>query len=808
VIPEPRPTGARAWGRRIVRALRHPLRLALATAAVAAAVAPLGSAWMLTFAVLGAIVGLIVGEVLGRSPLRLAAISAIFLVFAVIAAGLARLLVAPAAVPAVLGPVAPLWVSTAIGAFALTAAPLGWLRAAAGRAQALAVVEIGAYAALFVSLVATHRDGAISRPLWLSDLTWSLGVDPGRALLALGIGLATLLIALRLLDADRRLPTVGLAWLPALAVAGALLAAWIGVTPEPLPERLLDLQEGGDEVAEGEDPRNRTPQSGDADPDTGDGGGGSAGRPPPARDRDGDGKPDDPPPQPNPGEGDPTEGRPEGGDGGRGENPADGRPQDGKPEDGDDPAGAAEQAPDPLAEREPGGGDSPMAVVLIDDDHVPASGYWYLRQQVLSDYTGVRLVPATAPGVDRDALSRFPVALEPVPDAPSADGRAVVHGSVSLLVPHETPFAPESPASLSPRGNPNPVRFVGSYHFVSHALDTPVPELVGRQLGDPAWTPEIRDHYLRAPDDPRYRALAESWIAGLPEPVRDDDLARAVVIAHELGASMKYTLRARYPDAEDPTAAFLFGPRVGYCVHSAHAAAYLWRSVGIPARVATGYAVSEDERRGSVLLVKGRHAHAWPEIHVEGLGWIPLDVAPSEDLDATQQGAPEEDEIALLGEMAREAPPPDAQARADWSWIWRPLRIFALSVTLGGAALALGGHYATKAWRRLRPSFSPPRALPRTAYRAALDALAELGLTREHGETREAFARRVADLAPSFAALTALHQRALLGPTDRPDPPDDLRDALAATRAELRDARPWWRRLAGLADPTSLYRAR
>jgi protein-glutamine gamma-glutamyltransferase len=794
VIAEPTTPKVRATLRRLVRALRHPLRLALAGVAVAAAVAPLGSALVLASAVFGAAIGVVAGELLGRTPLRLPALT---LVIAGAGGALGLVawgLVGPALAPAALGPAAALNLATALQATLAAAIPIAWLRAGAARAQALAVVELAVMAALFVLLVATHRDGAISRPLWLSDLTWSLGVDPGRALLAGGVALAVALVALRLLDSGRRLPTVGLAWLPALALGGLLLGLWLGRAEEPLPERLLELQADGDEVAEGDDDRDRTAQAGADDgagsgsgatPERGDGATSGGGATPERGDQpDGDGE----------GGGDRPDG--EGGEGGEGGDT------------GDAPDSRNDEAPDPLEERDPGGGDSPMAVVLLDDDHEPVAGYWYLRQQVLSDYRGVRLLPSALAGSDTDAPARFPVAAEPVPGAPGRDGRAVVHGSVSLIVPHETPFALESPASLSPRGNPNPTRFVRSYSFVAHALDTPYEQLVGRPVGDPAWSDDVRALYLHGPTDPRYRELAESWIADLPEEARGDAVARGMVAAHPLLVSLKYTLRARYPDSDDPTAAFLFGPRVGYCVHSAHAAAFLWRSVGIPSRVATGYAVSDDERRGSVLLVRGAHAHAWPEIHVDGLGWIPLDIAPSEDLDASTGEPPSEDDIALLGDMARDPPPVGAESRVDLSWIWAPLRNLAIGLAVGLVVSLLLGHFAAKGWRRLRPALSDRRALPRTAYRAALDRLAEVGLSRLEGETREAFARRVGALSPAFADLTALHLRATLGPPDRPSDPADVRAALRRALTELRQTRPWWLRAAGLLDPTSIYRAR
>jgi hypothetical protein len=67
--------------------------------------------------------------------------------------------------------------------------------------------------------------------------------------------------------------------------------------------------------------------------------------------------------------------------------------------------------------------------------------------------------------------------------------------------------------------------------------------------------------------------------------------------------------------------------------------------------------------------------------------------------------------------------------------------------------------YLVKLWRRLAPRFAAPRQLYRLSYRATLDRLADLGLVRRYGETREEFAARLAPWSPEFVALSAAHVR-------------------------------------------------
>ncbi|WP_434618183.1 transglutaminaseTgpA domain-containing protein [Arthrobacter sp. A5] len=75
----------------------------------------------------------------------------------------------------------------------------------------------------------------------------------------------------------------------------------------------------------------------------------------------------------------------------------------------------------------------------------------------------------------------------------------------------------------------------------------------------------------------------------------------------------------------------------GYCVHYSAAMAVMAREVGIPSRIAVGYAPGQLTGR-TVLIngeqlteyqVDGHSAHAWPELYFAGLGWVPFEPTPS-----------------------------------------------------------------------------------------------------------------------------------------------------------------------------------
>lgn len=454
------------------------------------------------------------------------------------------------------------------------------------------------------------------------------------------------------------------------------------------------------------------------------------------------------------------------------------------------------------------GESSPLAVVLLHDDYSPPPGVYYFRQSAFSQYNGRRLVQATRDDVDEDIVRRFPFQPITVDEAPpTGRGRKALVTTVGLMVDHVRPFALDSPATLTPSSNPNPMRFQRTYEVRSHVPILPYENLVGRRAGDPEWSTAQWRHYTEAPADPRYAELAAATLDRLDSAYRDDPLARALAVKAYLDENGIYSRRSGHAGSDDPTASFLFGDLTGYCVHFAHAAAYLFRTLDLPARVAAGYAVEESERAGgSSVLIRGGNAHAWPEIYLEGAGWVVVDLTPIQSLDEPM-AAPEQRLQQMLGEMLRESESDEAFGEtAAEPFDWRAL--FERLAWL--LALALVVAYAVKLWRRLAPRFLPAAALPRVGYRAGLDHLAEIGLRRRWGESRESFSRRAAALTPSFAPLTAVHLGDALG--SRRNAAERSRDAvrrhLEAIADELRATVPAWRRILGALDPVSWMRAR
>jgi transglutaminase-like putative cysteine protease len=75
---------------------------------------------------------------------------------------------------------------------------------------------------------------------------------------------------------------------------------------------------------------------------------------------------------------------------------------------------------------------------------------------------------------------------------------------------------------------------------------------------------------------------------------------------------------------------FLFQSKTGYCEYYATAMLVMVRSLGIPARMAAGYAPGQYDAAKDAYVVRESSAHTWPELYFPGYGWIEFEPTPSQ----------------------------------------------------------------------------------------------------------------------------------------------------------------------------------
>ena len=137
-----------------------------------------------------------------------------------------------------------------------------------------------------------------------------------------------------------------------------------------------------------------------------------------------------------------------------------------------------------------------------------------------------------------------------------------------------------------------------------------------------------------------------------PDPTLRDpslDALAARTIERTLRERYGYTLdQQRGPPDVDPVRWFLFESREGHCEYFASAMVAMCRSVGVPARMVTGYIAAEWVAGDGVYRVRESNAHAWVEAQVGPGQWRRFDPSPPANIQQIHSAEP-----GLLARMAR-----------------------------------------------------------------------------------------------------------------------------------------------------------
>ncbi|MDJ0383367.1 DUF3488 and transglutaminase-like domain-containing protein [Streptomyces sp. G-G2] len=141
----------------------------------------------------------------------------------------------------------------------------------------------------------------------------------------------------------------------------------------------------------------------------------------------------------------------------------------------------------------------------------------------------------------------------------------------------------------------------------------------------PPASPQFLGEYTQLPDN-------------LPRAVTDTALrvtqgargsyAKAVALQDYFAVNGGFTYDTKVASGSGSQAIVKFlEDKRGFCIHFSFSMATMARSLGIPARVAVGFAPGTRQGDGSVA-VSMRDAHAWPELYFEGVGWTRFEPTP------------------------------------------------------------------------------------------------------------------------------------------------------------------------------------
>jgi hypothetical protein len=103
---------------------------------------------------------------------------------------------------------------------------------------------------------------------------------------------------------------------------------------------------------------------------------------------------------------------------------------------------------------------------------------------------------------------------------------------------------------------------------------------------------------------------------------------RLLNLRNHLRTTLQYSLESSNSNDLDPIENFLFAEQRGHCEFFATAGALLARTLGVPARIAYGWAGGTYYESGGEFVFRASEAHAWTEVCLDGYGWVVMDPTP------------------------------------------------------------------------------------------------------------------------------------------------------------------------------------
>jgi protein-glutamine gamma-glutamyltransferase len=299
--------------------------------------------------------------------------------------------------------------------------------------------------------------------------------------------------------------------------------------------------------------------------------------------------------------------------------------------------------------------------------------------------------------------------------------------------------------------------------------DVPYRDRTQLNQAAPKYSKSITQRYLQVPTkiQPSVRQATEKLLAKAGRPLTTP-YEKALYLAQAV--KQNYTLQTDIPvlaTQEDLATHFLFEWEGGYADHFSTVLTIMLRSIGIPARLVTGFAPGQFNAFTGLYIVKNTDAYALTEVYFPRNGWFAFDPIPGHDLypPSVEQGQT----FTVL--------------RQFWNWIasWLPSPVMGwlneglalltgvaqrvltvlssglggvLSLTLlivGASVLGWGGWNLAKVWRHRQRLRKLP-AMERI-YQQMLSFLAEEGLQKQVSETPLEYLHQVQLSYPSAQSV-------------------------------------------------------
>jgi len=137
---------------------------------------------------------------------------------------------------------------------------------------------------------------------------------------------------------------------------------------------------------------------------------------------------------------------------------------------------------------------------------------------------------------------------------------------------------------------------------------------------------EARQEYLQVPDGYSQGVKQLTTSITINE---ESENEKALAIEAYLRTHYEYSLEVDDYGKQDFVESFLLEGKKGYCTYFASSMVIMARLSGIPARYVEGYYLPTEKEKLDLYRITADRAHAWPELYIEGRGWVTYEPTPA-----------------------------------------------------------------------------------------------------------------------------------------------------------------------------------